>query len=93
MAQAEWNEKVKAWCFFTMAILSFLMAIFAGTVDLYSLEGGGKGGFYLAIFVAVGSLLSPIFGQYVTSVIFIIITLLLLLKWYKKIKRIPNIES
>ena len=92
MKSIEWYKRSKAWAYFTLAIFSFLMAIFTGIVDPSSLEGGGKGGFYLAVFTAVGSLLEPIFGQYGTSVVFLIITIFLLLIWYKKLNSIPNIE-
>ena len=85
MASSEWHIRAKAWGYFALAILALLMAIFTTIVDPSSLEGGGKGGFYLAIFTAIGSFLDPIFGQYGTSVVFLIISIFLLFIWYKKL--------
>ncbi len=90
LASVERYEKSKAWAFFALAILALFMALFAGIADLESLDSGGKSGFYFAIFVAIGSILEPVFGHYGTSVVFLIITLCLLLVWYKKLKRISN---
>jgi len=88
----EWHKRAIVWGYITLAILAFLMAIFTAFVDLSSLEGGGKGGFYLAILIFIGSLLAPVFGQYGTSVVFLIIGIFLLFIWHKKRKHLINIE-
>lgn len=92
MSKVESNQRVIAWGYFALGLMSFLMALFAALAgpDADN-NSGGKSGLYYAIFVAVGTIVEPIFGGYSTSAVFIFVGIILFLIWYRKFRNINGV--
>lgn len=77
------QQAIRAWSYFSIAMILVMVAIFTLFVDPLSLEGGDKGSFYIVLVSLLGMLIEPIFGVFATPIVFICISLWPFKKWYE----------